>query len=98
MITHVVAFRWKPDIPAGHVEAVKAQLLAFASSLPEVRSYRCGTDVGASDIGNFDFAIVAEFDTIEDWGVYDTDPKHNEIRAGEVRPWIEERAAVQFES
>jgi hypothetical protein len=98
MIIHVVAFRWKTGIPADNVEAVKSQLLEYAGSLPEVRSYRCGTDVGASDMGNFDFAIVAEFDSIDDWRVYDKHPRHEEIRSGVVRPWIEERASVQFES
>jgi hypothetical protein len=98
MITHVVAFRWAPGIPAGHVESVQAQLLEFASSLAEVHSYRCGSDVGASDMGNFDFAIVAEFETVDDWRVYDKHPRHDEIRSGVVRPWVEERAAVQFES
>ena len=98
MITHVVAFRWKPGIPADHVESVKAQLLEFAATLPEVRSYRCGSDEGASDMGNFDFALVAEFDNIDDWRVYDKHPRHDEIRAGVVKPWIEARAAVQFES
>jgi hypothetical protein len=97
MIVHVVAFRWKPGIPADHVEGVQSQLKQFAASLPEVRSYRCGADVGASDMGNYDFAIVAEFDTLDDWRVYDKHPRHDEIRAGVVRPWIEERAAVQFE-
>ena len=76
MILHVVAFKWKQGIPDGHVETVKAQLLEFAGSLPEVRSYRCGADEGASDIPNFDFAIVAEFDTIDDWNVYDKHPRH----------------------
>ena len=98
MITHVVAFRWKPGIPADHVESVKAQLLEFAATLPEVRSYRCGTDVGAADMVNFDFGIVAEFDSIDDWRVYDKHPQHDEIRAGVVRPWIDQRASVQFES
>lgn len=98
MITHVVAFRWKPDIPAEHVETVKSQLLEFAATLPQVRSYRCGSDAGAADVPNFDFAIVAEFDSIDDWLVYDQHPRHSEIRAGVVRPWIEERASVQFES
>ena len=98
MIIHIVAFEWKPGIPAGHVEEVQAQLTEFAATLPEVRSYRCGSDVGASDMGNFNFGIVAEFDTIDDWRVYDKHPRHQEIRAGVVRPWIEERAAVQFES
>ena len=98
MIIHVVAFRWKPGIPDGHVASVKAQLMEFAASLPEVRSYRCGSDVGASDMANFDFAIVAEFDSVDDWRVYDKHPRHEEIRCGVVRPWIEARAAVQYES
>lgn len=98
MIIHVVAFRWKLGMPAGHVEEVQAQLKEFAATLPGVLSYRCGPDEGASDMGNFDFAIVAEFESIDDWRVYDKHPRHNEIRAGVVRPWIEERAAVQFEA
>ena len=85
-------------MPDGHVAAVKAQLMEFAAGLPEVRSYRCGSDVGASDMANFDFAIVAEFDSIDDWRVYDKHPRHEEIRGGVVRPWIEARAAVQYES
>ena len=98
MIIHVVAFKWKPGIPDGHVASVKAQLMEFASGLAEVRSYRCGSDVGASDMANFDFAIVAEFDSVDDWRVYDKHPRHEEIRGGIVRPWIEARAAVQYES
>ena len=98
MIIHVVAFRWKQGIPPGHVATVKAELLDFVSSVPEVKSYRCGSDVGASDMQNFDFGIVAEFDSVDDWRVYDKHPRHEEIRAGVVRPWIEARASVQFES
>src|ERR1700752_2060246 len=97
MIVHVVAFRWKPGMPAEHVAAVQSQLKEFVAGLPEVRSYRCGSDVGASDMANFDFAIVAEFDSVDDWRVYDKHPRHEEIRAGVVRPWIEQRASVQFE-
>ena len=98
MIVHIVAFRWKPGIPAGQVEEAQAQLQGFAATLPEVRSYRCGPDVGVSDMDNFDFGIVAEFDNVDDWRVYDKHPRHQEIRAGAIRPWIDARAAVQFES
>jgi hypothetical protein len=97
MIIHVVAFRWKPGVPEGQVESNKAKLVEFAGSLSEVRSYRCGSDVGVSDMANFDFAIVAEFDSVDDWRVYDKHPRHEEIRAG-MREWIEARAAVQYES
>jgi hypothetical protein len=98
MITHVVAFRWKPGVPAGHGAAVQAQLMEFATSLAEVRSYRCGPDVDVSEMVNFDFALVAEFDNIDDWKVYDKHPRHQEIRAGQMSQWIAERASVQFES
>ena len=98
MIIHVVAFRWKPGIPQEHVATVQSQLLEFVAGLPEVKSYRCGPDLGVSDMQNFDFAIVAEFDTVDDWRVYDKHPRHEEIRAGVVRPWIETRASVQYEA
>lgn len=97
MIVHIVAFRWKQGMPAEHVATVQSQLKEFVAELPGVVSYRCGADVAASDMANFDFAIVAEFDSIDDWRVYDKHPRHEEIRAGVVRPWIEARAAVQFE-
>ena len=64
---------------------------------------RCGPIAAAATSAsatwqNFDFGIVAEFDTVDDWRVYDKHPRHEEIRAGVVRPWIETRASVQFES
>jgi len=98
MIIHVVAFKWKPGIPKEAVATVQSQLLEFAATLPEIRSYRCCPDLGASDMQNFDFGIVAEFETIDDWRVYDKHPRHEEIRAGAVRPWIETRASVQYEA
>ena len=99
MIIHVVAFKWKPGIPPGHVATVQSQLLEFVVE-PCPRCAR--TDAGATSASatwqNFDFAIVAEFDTVDDWRVYDKHPRHEEIRAGVVRPWIETRASVQFET
>src|SRR3954469_18834321 len=80
MIIHVVAFKWKPGIPQEHVATVQAQLLEFVGTLPEVRSYRCGPDLGVSDMQNFDFGIVAEFETVDDWRVYNKHPRHEEIR------------------
>jgi hypothetical protein len=96
MITHVVAFRWTAGLAAEDIEQMQALLQEFAATLPEVRSYRCGSDVGASEMNNFDFGIVAEFDNVDDWRVYDKHPRHQEIRAVS-RPWIAERASVQFE-
>jgi len=98
VITHLVMFRWKPEIPEGQVERITAALSALPAVVPTIRSYRCGPDVGAGGAANFDYAVAATFDDIEGWRVYDEDAEHNRVRAEVVRPWLAERAAAQFES
>ena len=98
MITHTVSFRWKPDIPDGHVAVVTEALQALAATIPQVRSYHCGPDLGASTRANFDYAIVATFDDVDGWRAYDTHPEHQRVRAEVMSPWVSERSAVQFRS
>ena len=98
MITHVVMFRWKPEIPDGEVEKITAALSSLPGVIPTVRSYRYGPDVGAGGAGNYDYAVAATFDDIDGWREYDEHAEHNRVRAEVIRPWIAERAAVQFES
>ena len=97
MIVHVVTFRWTPELPDGQVELIVAALHAVAAAVPSVRSYRCGPDVGEGGAQNHDFAIVATFDDVDGWREYDTHPEHDRVRSEMIRPWIAERAAVQFE-
>ena len=98
MITHVVMFRWRPEMPQGHVERIVAALSALPASIDSIRSYVCGADVGAAGAANYDFAVVATFDNVDGWRAYDTHAEHERVRAEVVRPWIAERASVQFES
>jgi hypothetical protein len=44
-----------------------------------------------------DFAIVATFASVDGWRAYDAHPEHDRVRGEIIRPWIAERAAVQFE-
>ena len=98
MITHVVAFRWKPGTTAEQVSVIHAELTALASMVPTIRTYRVGADLGRSPLANFDFAVVATFDDLDGWQEYDVHPEHDRVRTAHIRPWIAERAAVQFES
>ena len=98
MITHTVSFRWKPDLPSGHVAVVTEVLQSLAASIPEIRTYHCGEDLGVSSQPNFDYAVVATFDDVEGWTAYDTHPEHERVRAEIIRPWVAERSAVQFRS
>ena len=97
MITHIVAFRWKPETAAADIAAISDALSTMPALVPTISTYRYGSDLGVSS-GNFDFAIVATFESLDDWRAYDTHPDHDRIRTDVIRPRIAERAAVQFES
>ncbi len=46
--------------------------------------------------GNWDFAVVADFDDEEGWRTYTADATHQQIIAERIRPIVAERAAVQL--
>jgi hypothetical protein len=98
VITHVVSFRWKPETTPDQVAAISAALATMPGIVPTIATYRFGTDLGANGTANMDFAIIATFASIEDWRAYDEHPEHDRVRSETVRPWIAERASVQFQS
>jgi Stress responsive A/B Barrel Domain len=98
VITHVVSFRWKPETTPEQIAAIEAGLATMPNLVPSIRTYAFGTDVGANGAANMDFAIVATFDSVEGWRAYDEHPAHDELRVTTIRPWVAERASVQFES
>ena len=98
MITHVVTFRWKPEISPGDLGRIVVALQSMPALVPTIRTYRFGSDLDVGAATNMDFAIVATFDSVEDWKAYDTHPDHVQARSEIIVPWVAERAAVQFES
>ena len=98
MITHVVIFRWKPDTTSAQIAAIGAALDRLPAAVPSIRSYRHGADLGSSAPSNHDYAVVATFDDVDGWRAYDTHPAHDAVRAEMIKPWISERAAIQFQS
>ena len=98
MFIHIVTFRWKDDVSPAHVALIKEALSELPTKISVIRQYRFGSDAGVSAGGNFDFAVVAEFDSKDDWHVYDTHPEHTRVRTEVLLPAIRERAAVQFQA
>lgn len=96
MFRHVVLFRWTDDTTAEHVKAAEDGLAALPSAIPELRAYAFGSDVGINE-GNFDFAVVADFDAADGYLTYRDHPAHQAVLAERLRPHIAERAAVQFQ-
>lgn len=95
MFRHVVMFRWKPDTPAEAVAEIVERLEALPAVIPQLKDYRVGSDAGVA-AGNFDFVVVADFDSADDFVVYRDDPAHRAVADTLIIPRAADRAAVQY--
>jgi hypothetical protein len=95
VLRHVVLIRWKPETSDAQKQAVREELAALPAAIPEIRSYQFGDDATIVK-GNFDFAIVADFENVIDFQTYAAHEAHQKLIAEHIRPILEERAAVQY--
>ena len=97
VVRHVVLFRWKPEADAASKGRVAEGLSELPSAIPEIRHYAFGPDAGLAE-GNFDFAVVADFDDVDGYRLYAAHPAHTALIAERIRPLIADRVAVQYET
>ncbi len=96
MIQHVVMFRWNDGVDDAHVAATTAALTRLPGLIPEIAAYSCGRDLAIA-APNFDFAVSARFQTVEDYVTYRDHPEHQAVVQSLIVPFVAVRAAVQFE-
>jgi len=86
---------WKPGTSDDQKQAVREGLAALPAAIPEIRSYRFGDDVAIVE-GNYEFAIVADFDNQADFQSYAANDVHRKLIDERIRPILQDRAAVQY--
>ncbi len=96
MFRHVVLFTWKAGATEGQKQTLTAELLKLPSVIREIRDYHVGPDAGVN-AGNYDYAVVAEFDDVAGYLVYRDHPDHRAVITQYLQPILAQRAAVQFE-
>jgi hypothetical protein len=94
---HVVLWRWAGDVPDDHVDQVRSGLDALPSQISQIRSLLHGSDVGVSE-GNYDYALVADFDNVGDWRAYRDHPAHLLFVEEHITGKFEDRAAIQYQT
>lgn len=94
-IRHVVTFVFREGTTEEEIAAVTEGLGALPGLIPEIREYHVGPDLGLND-GNHQYAVVADFETNEDYLAYRDHPAHLAVITERIRPVLESRAAVQF--
>jgi hypothetical protein len=95
VIRHLVMFRWKEGTTADDLAAIAAGLDLMPAAVPSIRGYTHGPSLRVAD-GEWDYAIVADFDDVAGWKAYDDHPEHDRVRGQIIRPHIADRAAVRF--
>jgi Stress responsive A/B Barrel Domain len=94
-LRHVVTFVFKAGTTEEQIAAVTEGLEALPGLIPEIREYHVGPDAGVNE-GNHQYAVVADFDSVDDYLVYRDHPAHAAVIAERIRPILEARAAVQY--
>ncbi|MCG5217807.1 Dabb family protein [Streptosporangium sp. KLBMP 9127] len=95
MLRHVVLFTWTDDSTEEQRAEVATRLRELPGAIAQIRDYRIGADAGIND-GNYHFAVVADFDSVDDYLVYRDHPLHQAVIAETIKPIVAGRAAVQY--
>ena len=96
MFRHAVVFTFTPQTTREQQEELARQLRALPGAIPEITDYHVGLDAGLNP-GSYQFAVVADFGTVDDYLVYRDHPVHRDIISRYVTPIVADRAAVQYE-
>jgi hypothetical protein len=96
MVRHIAMFQFREDAPAGIVESLSTGLARLPERISEIVTYRYGADLGLRE-GNFDFAVVADFENAEDFATYANHADHQAFIRDNLTPVVAERVALQFE-
>ncbi|GGH40015.1 Stress responsive A/B Barrel Domain [Cribrihabitans marinus] len=75
MIRHIVMFNWKPGTDPAVVDQVSAGFAKMCEAIPHVQSMSWGPDQGLAE-ANFDYAMTADFASVEDWNSYQAHAEH----------------------
>jgi len=96
MFRHVVNFRWNSQSSPEHIAALEEALSGLPALLPSLRRYSYGSDAGLNE-GNYEFAVVAEFDNAEGYLAYRDNDEHHRIIQTFIAPYLDSRTVVQFD-
>jgi len=96
MFRHVVLFTFTPETTQEQTRELARQLRTLPGAIGQIKAYDVGPDAEMNP-GNYQFAVVADFDSVEDYLVYRDHPVHRDIIGKYVTPIVDQRAAVQYE-
>ena len=95
MITHIVLFRIKSDMPEA-IQGLQDRLNALPAVIEQIRRYDVHQNILESE-RNSDVVLESSFDSLEDMQVYQQHPKHLELLEY-VGTVVDSVAVIDYES
>ncbi len=96
MIRHVVLFSWVPEATEEQQRLVATEVRTLPPLMTGLRAFHVGPDAGIIE-GNFDFAVVADFEDAESYLAYRDHPAHRAVIEQTILPISRQRVSVQYE-
>ena len=94
MLTHIVCWKYKPEVSAESLEQHIAALRALPDHIAEIVSFSVGADVLRLD-RSFDTGLVAVFNGRAELDIYTEHPEHQKV-AAMGRELAEKTVSVDF--
>lgn len=94
-LQHMVIIQFKPGTADEQVAKLSAGLDSLPGSISQIRSYTHGASAEIRP-GAWDYGVVAEFDSREDFEAYLTHPDHVALVRDLLDPISAARVSVQF--
>lgn len=92
---HIIMIRFTKESTEDQRKSMIRGLARLPRVIPQIKRYEFGTDLGLGD-GNPDMALVADFDSEEDWRSYNSHPAHQVVLNELVAPITKEAIRVQY--
>jgi hypothetical protein len=96
LLRHTVLLRFKLDATEEQIDAVLDGLASMPQKMSFIRRYEFGRDLGILE-ANPQVALVADFDSIDDWRAYQDHPDHKALVRDSIAPILETMTRVQYE-
>ena len=95
MIRHIALFRFKDHITSDDIDVLDTSLRALPDTIDVIGAYTCGRDLSLIE-GSWDYAVVADFDSPEDYYAYVGHPEHVHVAANIAKPMMAQSTRVQL--
>jgi hypothetical protein len=95
-VRHVALFRFGDHVTGEQVQALADALDRLPDAVGVMIAYRHGRDLAINE-GNYDYGVVGDFATPEDYVIYRDHPEHRAVVRDLVAPIVVERASVQID-